>query len=517
MMLPKIVCATMLCAAAADLAQAATIIGTGTPASCTSAAVRKAVVAGGKATFNCGPAPVVIDFDRCATVSAVLSFDGNGLVTLRGTDVCDDARFFSVTTTGTLTLTGIVLSDATGTAIRNDGTTVIEGSMLIGNGTPDAPTAPVANGGAIFNNGTLTVTNSAFVENRTTGKGGAIFASTTAKMTIINTSFVGNSADSGGALYVSRGLIVNGTFVGNRAITDGGAFANARPDTVGAALRNTLIVGNVSGEPDGNCAAARPEGAAAVIVDGGGNFQYPGTGCGATISSVDPRVLPAGYYGGTTVVTPLAPGSPVGDAGVPVLCQPDDQRGHPRNRVSSGGFTICSPGAVELSASDVDPRQTAIEYYYPARNHYFVTPLAAEIQALDAGRFPGWTRTGDTIPVLVDTGQQILATSPVCRFYGLPAAGLDSHFFSATPLECQQVIDRFPGAWLLETTSLFSMHLPADSGACAPGTDPVFRLFNNRTDVNHRYTTSLATRSQMIAEGWIPEGVGAGGVWCALH
>jgi hypothetical protein len=36
------------------------VIGSGTPASCTSAAVVKAVAAGGIITFNCGPAPVTI-------------------------------------------------------------------------------------------------------------------------------------------------------------------------------------------------------------------------------------------------------------------------------------------------------------------------------------------------------------------------------------------------------------------------------------------------------------------------
>jgi serine protease len=101
----------------------------------------------------------------------------------------------------------------------------------------------------------------------------------------------------------------------------------------------------------------------------------------------------------------------------------------------------------------------------------------------------------------------------VCRFYGRPEAGLDSHFYSASAAECQAVIDRFPAAWALESRNVFEVVLPNMSdGSCPLGTKPLYRLYNNRADVNHRYTTSLATRATMIAAGWIPEGYGTLGV-----
>ncbi len=513
-----LVCAAALWGALPAPAMSATTVGNGTPESCTSVVLRRAITTGGSIKFDCGPAPVVIDFDRCTSVASNLGLDGAGRITLRSVDLCDEARFFAVTATGSLTLDGVTLSEAAGTAIRNDGTLVIAGSMLIGNGTPDTDTPTNVNGGAIVNTGTLTVSNSAFVNNRTTGKGGAIFASGAAKTTILNTTFVGNSANSGGALFMSRGLVVNSTFVRNRAAVDGGAISNPRLASPVVSVRNSLIVDNPSGDATGNCTpTGLPDFVLPGVIDGGGNFQFPGNGCGATISSIDPHVLPAGFYGGPTVVAPLAASSPVADAGVTVSCLPDDQRGRARNRLSAAGGAVCSPGAVEVSPADVDPVQTAIEYYYAARDHYFLTPLVAEIQALDGGRFPGWTRTGSAFPVYVDSGQDLLGTTPVCRFYGRPEAGLDSHFFSATPQECQAVIDRFSAAWILESDALFEMPLPDPAtGACPAGTDPVYRLFNNRTDVNHRYTTATATRAQMVAQGWIAEGVGAsGGVWCA--
>ena len=63
------------------------VIGKGTPASCTSAAVVKAVTAGGIITFKCGPAPVTITLTATAKVrntSHLVVLDGGGLVTLSG-------------------------------------------------------------------------------------------------------------------------------------------------------------------------------------------------------------------------------------------------------------------------------------------------------------------------------------------------------------------------------------------------------------------------------------------------
>ena len=63
------------------------VIGTGKPASCTSAAVVKAVASGGVITFNCGPSPVTITMSATAKVvntSHQIVLDGDGKVTLSG-------------------------------------------------------------------------------------------------------------------------------------------------------------------------------------------------------------------------------------------------------------------------------------------------------------------------------------------------------------------------------------------------------------------------------------------------
>src|SRR3984957_2779501 len=63
------------------------VIGHGTPASCTSAAVVRAVALGGIITFNCGPKPVTIVMTHTAKVVNTrhrIVLDGGGKVTLSG-------------------------------------------------------------------------------------------------------------------------------------------------------------------------------------------------------------------------------------------------------------------------------------------------------------------------------------------------------------------------------------------------------------------------------------------------
>ncbi len=68
---------------------------------------------------------------------------------------------------------------------------------------------------------------------------------------------------------------------------------------------------------------------------------------------------------------------------------------------------------------------------------------------------------------------------------------------------------RFAASWQMESDNVFQIALPnTATGACPAGTVPVYRVFNNRSDANHRYTTSTLVRSQMEAAGWVREGYG---------
>jgi hypothetical protein len=156
---------------------------------------------------------------------------------------------------------------------------------------------------------------------------------------------------------------------------------------------------------------------------------------------------------------------------------------------------------------------TVVEFYNATLDHYFVSPLAADIDALDTGRFGGWARTGRTFAAWPTAAAGGPGASPVCRFYIPPQKG-DSHFFSASPIECAEVERKiatdpnFAGI-VLETRSAFYIALPdVVTGACATGTVPVYRLWNGRADSNHRYTIDRAIRDEMVAKGWQAEGYG---------
>ena len=56
--------------------------------------------------------------------------------------------------------------------------------------------------------------------------------------------------------------------------------------------------------------------------------------------------------------------------------------------------------------------------------------------------FAGWARTGEGFKAYAAGSYNDGTVRPVCRFYGLPSAGLDSHFYSASPAECFAVDER---------------------------------------------------------------------------
>ena len=144
-----------------------------------------------------------------------------------------------------------------------------------------------------------------------------------------------------------------------------------------------------------------------------------------------------------------------------------------------------------------------VEYYNASLDHYFLTWIAAEMANLDAGSTPTrWTRTGRTFHAFADPQPQ---TSQVCRFYIPPTLG-NSHFFGRSAAECSASQSAQPGL-VLEDPDYMHVILPS-AGTCPSGTQPVYRLFNNRADANHRYTVDRAVRDQMIAKGWIAEGDG---------
>lgn len=149
---------------------------------------------------------------------------------------------------------------------------------------------------------------------------------------------------------------------------------------------------------------------------------------------------------------------------------------------------------------------TVVEYYNSTLDRYFITADAAEIAALDGGTISGWSRTGESFHVLPADALPSDA-HPVCRYYGRPQAGLDTHFYSDDPAECEAVARNWPDRWILESDRAFGIE-----GAwrwydyfCEDTHRPLYRLYNDRPQVNHRYTVNMQVRDQMLALGWVLE------------
>jgi hypothetical protein len=179
-----------------------------------------------------------------------------------------------------------------------------------------------------------------------------------------------------------------------------------------------------------------------------------------------------------------------------------------RSRKVIAGSLMLTPAPPPVTIVQVD------EFYHPGLRHYFITADAAEKQLLDTGVHSGWERTGESFKAYATGSRPDGSISPVCRYYGAPERGLDSHFFSAHAGECEGVFGQLASQWRLESDNVFQINLPdVATGACPGGTTPVHRLWNQRVDSNHRYTASAAVRAQMIAAGYLAEGV----VMCAVQ
>ncbi len=203
--------------------------------------------------------------------------------------------------------------------------------------------------------------------------------------------------------------------------------------------------------------------------------------------------------------------SPTGDVNTPRFF------GHTATLLSDGKVLVAAGASeanmpialdsAELYDYGVPPPTSVplIEYFHAGFGHYFITSIREEINKLDNGTFAGWARTGLQFNAYATPNGNSV---PVCRFFSAAFAPKSSHFYSPFYLEC--FARREDPAWTSESFDAFDIAVPAADGSCAAGLTPVYRLYNNGQGgaPNHRYTTDLNVRAQMISQGWSPEGLG---------
>ena len=209
------------------------VIGNGTPAGCTSAAVVRAVAAGGVITFDCGPKPVTIVMRSTARVVKTrhrVVLDGGGLVTLSGAG--KRRILFSDTCAGTWSTDDCVDQPYPQVVVQNitlthgyDGTP----QATCTSNTPKCWYGGVDGGGAVYiEGGRFKAVNSRFLDNRCYAYGpdlggGAIRALAQYKnrpVYITHDTFRGGRCSNGGALssISVQWNILDSEFVDNKAI-----------------------------------------------------------------------------------------------------------------------------------------------------------------------------------------------------------------------------------------------------------------------------------------------------------
>jgi hypothetical protein len=259
---PAAKCAVPAEAALEDVSHPTSVVGTGTAASCTSAAFVAAVAKGGVITFNCGAAPVTITLSETAKVfndkSQKIVIDGGNKVTLSG-----------------------------GSKVRILYQNTCDQQQVWTTAHCDNQEFPQ-----------LTVQNLTFADGNAKGSGeggGAIFASG-GRLKIINSRFYNNVCDDtgpdlgGGAVRAFQqydGLpayVVGSTFGGDathaNVCSNGGALSSIGVSY--SVLNSTLSYNRAIGNGANPAAAGTPGGGSGGAIYNDGN-SYALSICGSTI------------------------------------------------------------------------------------------------------------------------------------------------------------------------------------------------------------------------------------------
>lgn len=288
-------------------AHAAGVVGTGSAASCTSAALTSAVQGGGTISFNCGPNPLTIALEQTLDITAPsTTIDGGGLITLSGANQRRIIRHRSLSSSTLLTIRNLSLINgraagagaaANGAAIQSifqsanpsfKPTLILENVLLSNNISAQSGAGGNAydfGGGAIYSQGgSVGLSGSTFSNNRADNAAGGAIHILQSGLTIASSIFDTNSAigatpadSQGGAIYID-GLggptgqfrVTASSFTGNTSYNAGGAiYVNMYEDSSSTTIEDSSFVRN---------AIIGGNGALGGAIAGGGTNNGTGTG-----------------------------------------------------------------------------------------------------------------------------------------------------------------------------------------------------------------------------------------------
>jgi hypothetical protein len=311
--------------------------------------------------------------------------------------------------------------------------TAITGADLSGN------TASAGDGGGVFNEGVLGITNTSLDNNKavasssdptTTGFGGAIYsgtstASSTTSLTMVGDTLTGNNASaasvlltlSSGSSDVNASSITNSTITGNTTGPSYGTIDAFDPVTIVFSTINgntspsgasgglyveasgaISVAGSaISGNTGGNCSTK--------VVDGGYNLTDSGdSSCGFTAAKDDvsgnPQLGPLAANGGPTLTELPAASSPL------INKIPPNTATGLSDAVSGNPVVLCATGSVDQRGStrpqgpSCDIGSVEVGVSAPSLSG----PSAATFLVGSAGTAQVFTATGTPTPKLTESG-----------------------------------------------------------------------------------------------------------------
>ncbi len=279
---------------------------------------------------------------QCTVNGGEVGNGGNG-----GAIAMDGAENYAVTVCGSTFTSNAAGSGALGGAVFRTPdaaiqTTTIDRSSFTGNSAP--------NGGALyFHNSNLVITASTLSGNTAFSGGGALF-SDTSTLSLTNDTFANNTAllGLGGSIFLAGngGTLKNVTFTGNEAQGGSGYFGAAIAGNTSLTITNTVFAGNTTKD------CGSPMACSAGTSTGPDNLQWPAqhtvcssqdAACTAGTHFSNPELGALANNGGPTETAAPLPGSPA--LGIGQNCPATDQRGVAR---PANG---CTAGAVEGSVA----------------------------------------------------------------------------------------------------------------------------------------------------------------------
>jgi predicted outer membrane repeat protein len=326
--------------------------------------------------------------NKTLVIDKNLTIDGgNGrpIVVRRANNAPTDFRIFNVKSGVSATLSRIWISNGNltsataspgdpswfkdGAGIQNFGVLTLRDCILTGNATGGV-------GGALLALSTTTLARTTFSGN-TAASGGAIYTGGVFFVTIDTCTFTANNATEGGAMFNNHGVytlksctVFGNTATGGAGTQGGGGIVSIGTNSMGnngsTHFENTIVAGNSAPLGPDVSGTAFSDGYNLIgSADNNSGFTATGDRVGVTTGQVN--LKPLDYYGGFIPTMPPKPGSFAIDKGKQTTDangQPSttDQRGQPRpidrNESNAPGGDGTDNGAVEVGAPQTGPTFT---------------------------------------------------------------------------------------------------------------------------------------------------------------